>query len=157
MHAAGASQARVIVDAIDDVDANLRLVDIVQQNFPHLTIVARARNVGHLYELRKRKVTLVDRELFESALSAGRRALEALGVHPHEAFERAARFRRHNLALLESLGSEALGEEQRTARAREAREELERQFQMDREEIERLEGARRLAGRTPRLTAALVR
>ncbi|HEY4012923.1 MAG TPA: glutathione-regulated potassium-efflux system protein KefC [Polyangiaceae bacterium] len=140
LQAAGAAQARVMIDAIDDVDANLRLVDIVRQHFPHLTIVARARNVGHLYELRKRKVDLVDRELFESALSAGRRALEALGVRPHEAYERAASFRRHNLALLESLGSEALGEEQRTARARAARDELERQFQMDRDEIERLEG-----------------
>ena len=143
LHAAGASRKRscVIVDAIDDVEANLRLVDIVRQHFPHLVIVARARHVGHLDERRKRKVDLVDRALFESALSAGRRALRGpRRVRPHEAYERAARFRRHNLALLESLGSEALGEEQRTARARAARDELERQFQMDRDEIERLEG-----------------
>jgi glutathione-regulated potassium-efflux system ancillary protein KefC len=140
LHAAGAERARVIVNAIDDVDANLRLVDLVRQNFPHLVIVARARNVNHLYELRKRGVTQIEREVFESSLLAGRRVLEALGVRPHEAYERALRFRRHNVALFDNLGEEALDQAQRTARVREAREELERQFEMDREEIERLEG-----------------
>jgi glutathione-regulated potassium-efflux system ancillary protein KefC len=140
LHAAGAETAKVLVNAIDDVESNLRLVDMVRQHFPHLAIVSRARNVTHLYELRQRGVTMVDRETFDSALASGRRTLEALGVRPHESYERAVRFRRHNLGLLETLQSEALDEQQRTARLREGRDELERQFQMDREEIERLEG-----------------
>jgi glutathione-regulated potassium-efflux system ancillary protein KefC len=138
LQAAGADRAKVIVNAIDDVDANLRLVDIVREHFPHLTVVARARNVTHLYDLRRRGITLIERELFDSALLAGRRTLEVLGVRPHEARERAFRFRRHNIASLEPLGDLPLAE--RTARARAARDELERQFQLDREEIERMEG-----------------
>jgi glutathione-regulated potassium-efflux system ancillary protein KefC len=140
LHAAGARDAKVIVSAIDDVDSSLRLVEIVREHFPHLTIVARARNVNHLYELRRRGVTLVDREVFESSLLAGRRTLEVLGVHPNEARERALRFRQHNLSLLESLDGQALDDSERAARVRAARGELERQFQLDREEIERLEG-----------------
>ena len=140
LHAAGAAQAKVIVNAIDDVESSLRLVEIVRQHFPHLAIVARARNVNHLYELRRRGVTLVDREVFESSLLAGRRTLEALGVHPHEARERAFRFRRHNLSLLESLDGGVLDDAERAKRVRAARGELERQFQLDQEEIERLEG-----------------
>src|SRR5262249_12827187 len=96
LHAAGAEQAKVVVNAIDDVASNLRLVDPVRQHFPHATIVARARNVAHYYELRNRGVTLIDRETFEAALTAGRRTLEVLGVHAYEARERADRFRRHN-------------------------------------------------------------
>ena len=88
----------------------MRLVEIVREHFPHLTIVARARNVNHFYELRRRGVTLIEREIFESALRAGRRTLEELGVHPNEARERALRFRRHNLSLLESLDGQALDE-----------------------------------------------
>ena len=139
LHAAGADQARVIVNAIDDVDSNLRLVDVVRENFPRATIVARARNVGHLQDLRRRGVTLIEREVFDSALGAGRRVLEVLGVHPFEARERAFRFRRHNVGLLESL-AEPIDETERLARVRAARDELERQFQMDIEEIQRLEG-----------------
>jgi glutathione-regulated potassium-efflux system ancillary protein KefC len=140
LHAAGAAQAKVIVNAIDDVESSLRLVEIVRQHFPHLAIVARARNVNHLYELRRRGVTLIDREVFESSLLAGRRTLEALGVHPHEARERALRFRRHNLTLLESLDGQALDDAERAARVRASRGELERQFELDLQEIERLEG-----------------
>ncbi len=45
LQAAGGDRAKVIVNAIDDVESNLRLVDVVRENFPHVTIVARARNV----------------------------------------------------------------------------------------------------------------
>lgn len=140
LHAAGAEHAKVIVDAIDDVAANLRLVDIVREHFPGVTIVARARNVAHYYELRNRGVALVDRELFESALIAGRRTLEVLGVHAYEARERADRFRRHNIELLEGMREGVTTEAERSARVRAARAELDRQFQLDREELERLEG-----------------
>ncbi len=140
LHAAGAEHVKVVVNAIDDVASNLRLVDVVRQHFPHITIIARARNVAHYYELRNRGVALVDREVFESSLVSGRRTLEALGVHAYEARERADRFRRHNVALLEGLTADVTTEADRTARLRAARAELERQFQLDLEEIERLEG-----------------
>jgi glutathione-regulated potassium-efflux system ancillary protein KefC len=140
LHAAGAEHAKVIVNAIDDVASNLRLVDLVRQHFPHAAIVARARNVAHYYELRNRGVTLIDRELFEAALTAGRRTLEVLGVHAYEARERADRFRRNNIALLEGLREGVTTDAERAARVLAARAELERQFQLDREELERLEG-----------------
>jgi glutathione-regulated potassium-efflux system ancillary protein KefC len=140
LHAAGAEHVKVIVNAIDDVASNLRLVDIVREHFPRITIVARARNVAHYYELRNRGVELIDRELFEASLTAGRRTLEALGVHAYEARERADRFRRHNIALLEGIRAGVTTEADRAARLLAGRAELERQFQLDREEIERLEG-----------------
>jgi glutathione-regulated potassium-efflux system ancillary protein KefC len=136
--AAGAARARVLVNAIDDVESNLKLVDLARQHFPHLKIVARARNVTHWFDLRNRGVELVERELFDSALVAGRRTLEALGVGAYEATEQAAKFRRHNVASLEELrDTSAADMGQRTARARAARDQLERQFERDRDELER--------------------
>jgi len=140
LDAAGAHHAAVLVNAVDDVDTNLRLVDIVREHFPNLQIVARARNVSHWLELRARGVTVIERETFESALRAGRRTLEALGVHPYEARERGDRFRRHNLDTLEALRTD-LEEEHRVAAARAAREELERQFEQDHAELERQLGS----------------
>ena len=122
------------------MESNLRLVDIVREHFPQAEIVARARNVNHLYELQRRGVNLVERELFESALLSGRRVLEVLGVRAFEARERADEFRRHNVAMLDAYRREE-DEAARRARVKEAREELERQFQIDVEELERREGA----------------
>jgi glutathione-regulated potassium-efflux system ancillary protein KefC len=153
LHAAGADRAKIIVNAIDDVPSNLRLVDVVKQHFPQAVIVSRARNVGHLYDLRRRGVKYIEREVFDSALAAGRHALEILGVRPFEARERAFRFRSHNLALLDSLGGPSLGDPDRLARARAAREELERQFRLDREEIERSEGGDWQAEKEPKVEA----
>ena len=140
LEAAGAHQAAVIVNAVDDVDANLRLIDVVQEHFPNLRMIARARNVTHWFELRARGVAIIERETFESALLAGRRTLEALGVHPYEARERADRFRRHNVVSLEALRAD-LADAHRAAAVRAAREELERQFERDHAELERQLGS----------------
>lgn len=137
LESAGAARAKVLVDAIDDVEANLRLADLARDHFPHLQVVARARNVEHYHELRRRGVEVIERELFDSSLMAGRRTLELLGVGPHEAHERTAKFRRHNLAMLEDLpGTSPDDLTARVARARAARDELERQFEKDREALD---------------------
>jgi glutathione-regulated potassium-efflux system ancillary protein KefC len=140
LDAAGAHQAAVIVNAVDDIDANLRLVDVVQEHFPNLRVIARARNVTHWLALRARGVTIIERESFESALRAGRDTLEALGVRPYEARVRADSFRRHNVRSLEGLRAD-LAEEHRAAAVRLAREELERQFENDQTELERQLGS----------------
>jgi glutathione-regulated potassium-efflux system ancillary protein KefC len=134
--AAGAERARVLIDAIDDIDTNLKLIDLVQQSFPELRIVARARDVTHWRELRERGITTMERETFESALRLGRLALEALGIRPHEARERADAFRRHNLLTMEALLEGWADETRRISLARTARIEFERQFQQDQEEFE---------------------
>jgi glutathione-regulated potassium-efflux system ancillary protein KefC len=98
---AGAAEARVLVVAIDDVQQSLALVDMAREHFPQLTIVARARNVQHFYQLRDRGVTLIERETFDSALMSARGVLESLGFERHQARNLALRFRRHNLQQIE--------------------------------------------------------
>jgi glutathione-regulated potassium-efflux system ancillary protein KefC len=141
LESAGAARAKVLVNAIDDVGANTTLVEVARRHFPHLAIVARARNVAHWQDLKLLQVNVIERETFESAVLAGRRALETLGVRPYEARERADRFRRHNLAMLEALHPQWADEERRTAVARAARDELEQQFQRDVDALERGDGA----------------
>jgi glutathione-regulated potassium-efflux system ancillary protein KefC len=138
LESAGAARARLLVCAIDDVDDSLALVDRVREHFPRLPILARARNVTHVYELRERGVTIVERETFESALSIGRRALEQLGVDPYEARERADRFRRHNNRSLEANAAHYKDEASRLTAARAGREELEQQFRRDVQALDHL-------------------
>jgi glutathione-regulated potassium-efflux system ancillary protein KefC len=140
LEAAGAGRARLLVNAIDDPDASLALVDRVRSSFPALPIVARARNVSHYYELRLRGVAVIERETFESALRAGRAALEALGMERFRAREMADAFRRHNRATLEAALPHYQDETRMLNAVKAGREELERLFARDRERFERGDG-----------------
>lgn len=140
LEAAGADSAKVLINAIDDPETSIRLVTSVQERFPALPIVARARDADHYYELRARGVAAIERETFESALRAGRRALETLGVAPYEARERADSFRVHNMRAIEEILPYWKDEGRRTHMARAARENLERQLERDRAELERSGG-----------------
>ena len=131
LHAAGAARAQVLVVAIDDPSASVNLVDQVQEAFPALRIVARARNVGHYYELKRRGVEVVERETFESALALGRAVLVELGVGAYEANERAVRFRRMNVRLIERMIPHFADETLRVQMAKDGNAELERQFEAD--------------------------
>ncbi|HVR18309.1 MAG TPA: glutathione-regulated potassium-efflux system protein KefC [Polyangiaceae bacterium] len=137
LHAAGAERAKVLVIAVDDQEASLQLADAVLEHFPHLVIVARARNIAHWQKLRSRGIHIVERETFESAVVVGRRALEALGVRPYEARERADTFRRHNLRSLEEALLLWDNEAERVNAAKASREQLERQMERDRAALER--------------------
>ncbi len=137
LEAAGAADAKVLINAIDGVDDSLALVDNVREHFPKLRIIARARNVTHFYELRRRGVELLERETFEAALLVGRRALEQLGCGAYEAKELADNFRRYNLRMIENVLPQFEDEKLRLSAAKAGREELEEQFQNDLAERER--------------------
>ena len=137
LHAAGAEHAQLLIVAIDDPDTSLRLVDAVREHFPKLPLVARARNVSHWSALRQRGIEIVERETFEGAITLGRQALQTLGIGPYEARERADAFRRHNIRSLEDVLPHWHDEERRTSMARSAREQLERQMDRDRSELDR--------------------
>ncbi|EIL8374386.1 cation:proton antiporter [Escherichia coli] len=78
-------------------------LQMVKEHFPHLQIIARARDVDHYICLRQAGVEKPERETFEGALKTGRLALESLGLGPYEARERADVFRRFNIQMVEEM------------------------------------------------------
>ncbi|QJR09066.1 Glutathione-regulated potassium-efflux system protein KefC [Usitatibacter rugosus] len=137
LRAAGAADAKLLVNAIDNVEDSLALVDRVRANFPNLRIIARARNVSHYFELRLRGVEVVERELFEGSLRTGRRALEAMGVDPFRARDMANAFRQHNVQLMDNMLPHYRDQQRLMSLAKSGREELEEQFRRDREKFEK--------------------
>ncbi|MBK7327179.1 MAG: glutathione-regulated potassium-efflux system protein KefC [Propionivibrio sp.] len=136
LHAAGADQAALLVNAIDDIEDSLLLTDIVRQNFPRLKIIARARNVMHYVELRSRGVDVIERETFEAALKAGRHVLETLGIDRFRARDMANIFRRHNIRGLEALLPNFKDEASRVSAVKAGRDELAALFARDREQFD---------------------
>lgn len=84
LRAAGADKARAFVLAIDNVDASLRVAEIVRENFPDLPIYARARDRTHVHKLMDLGVKVIERETFLSALELTRRLLRGLGLREAE-------------------------------------------------------------------------
>ncbi len=85
LHAAGIDEAKMLVIAIDDKENATELVRYVKKHYPQVYIVVRAFDRHHVYELWAAGARDIIRETFDSALRAGRSALEALGVHPYDA------------------------------------------------------------------------
>jgi glutathione-regulated potassium-efflux system ancillary protein KefC len=132
LRTAGAEQARVLVVAVDDVEQSLAVVDLAREHFPHLKVVARARDVTHWNALRDRGVTEMDREMFESSLSTGQRVLQALGLTADEAQAMATRFKQHNTQLLEDMYPHHKDRSKLIAVARQGRQQLEEQMAQER-------------------------
>jgi len=78
LQAAGAATARLIIVAIDDRQACLRIVEIAKAEFPHTPVLARAFDREHAIELIRADVDWQVRETVESALSLAGKALELL-------------------------------------------------------------------------------
>lgn len=140
LRTAGAGTAKVLVVAVDGVDQSLAIVDMARAHFPNARIIARARNVGHLYQLLDRKVEFVERELFESSLRSARSVLEGLGWPAYEAREAAMRFRRRNIELMHELYPHYKDRAKLIAVSKEGRQQFQEQIAREREEHKQRSG-----------------
>jgi len=133
LEAAGAAEAKVLVIAVDDVQAINAIVSSAKQHFPHLTLMARAKDVAHMYQLRQLGVEHIERELFEASLRQGRDVLSVLGMGHYEAKELADRFRAANYQLLDKmqLVREQQDEKNYIQLLKQSREELQRQLERE--------------------------
>jgi len=84
---AGLAEARVLVVALDDSEAGIKLVRYARKMRPDLHIVARAYDRRTVFRLYKAGANDIVREMFDSSLRAGRYVLETVGLSEYEAAE----------------------------------------------------------------------
>ncbi len=82
LHTAGIEHAKAMIVAIDDRERSIELVEYVHHTYPDVTIIARAFDRGHGYELKQAGADVVESETMYSALEIGGHALKAVGLHP---------------------------------------------------------------------------
>lgn len=131
MRAAGAEQARILVIALDDMEASLAVARMVRQKFPHLQIFARARNRRHVHLLMAAGVDHIVRETFFSSLRLTEMALEALGIPEAQASRAIALFREHDERILNETYPVAHDEQRLIQTTQEAAQELRDLFESD--------------------------
>jgi len=133
MRAAGADDAQVLVVALDDMDSSVKTVQMVKRKFPHLAIVARARNRHHVHLLMALGVEDIIRETFLSSLKLTEMTLDALGVPEDQASRVVALFKAHDEQVLHHTYAYAHDETRLIQTTHEAAEELRELFQSDQE------------------------
>ncbi|GAA0915325.1 monovalent cation:proton antiporter-2 (CPA2) family protein [Luteibacter anthropi] len=94
LRAAQADKAEVFVIATDDPEANIRTARLIRRQYPHLKIVARARNRQHAFRLMDIGVEDPVRETFYSSLEMTRHVLESLDMPADVVESRIKRFRK---------------------------------------------------------------
>jgi voltage-gated potassium channel Kch len=123
LRSAGADDAKILIIAIDDVDKSIQLAETVQQQFPNLTMLVRAKDREHAYKLINLGVKYVFRETLDSSLDLSVQALRLLGFGAYRAHRAARTFKaydeesvRHLAAFVNADEKDFLGEVRRRVR-----------------------------------------
>ncbi|MDE3737744.1 monovalent cation:proton antiporter-2 (CPA2) family protein [Pseudomonas resinovorans] len=130
LRAAKVDKAEFFIVATDDPDTNLKTTELVKRLYPHIKVIARARNRQHVHRLLDLGAVPV-RETFHSALEMSRQALLGMGLDEDQANARIRRFQRHDEEVLAAQHLVYDDEAAVIQTAREARAELEHLFDAD--------------------------
>jgi monovalent cation:proton antiporter-2 (CPA2) family protein len=100
---AGIKHAKLVILSMAEYDEALKVADYLKKNYPHVKILARAKDIYHAFEFFKRNVNIVQREVFDSAAELGEKALVQLGFSRYEAYRAARTFKHHEKQVLLDL------------------------------------------------------
>jgi voltage-gated potassium channel Kch len=131
LRAAGAEHAKIFVLVIGDVEASMRTADAVCHHFPHLKIVARARNRRHAHKLMDLGVEHIFRETFLASLAISKEVLESLGVSAEDTSMATESFRERDVQLLKEQHEFHQSEEKLVQSSRDTAAELDLLFKDD--------------------------
>ena len=131
LEAARTGEARLFVLAIDDVEASVKTAEVVRKHYPHVPVLARARNRVHLFRLRDLGVKLIWRETFLTSLEMARQALLSLGFDAAASDRAMTLFRRHDEQQLDAQYAVQHDEAQLIQTSKEAAAQLQELFEAD--------------------------
>ncbi|MEM7241562.1 MAG: monovalent cation:proton antiporter-2 (CPA2) family protein [Pseudomonadota bacterium] len=130
MHAAGLETCQVLVVAVDDRDAAVKLTEHARQQRPDLRIITRAYDREHVYKLWRAGSRDIVRETFDSAIRVSKYMLEGMGwngfdiENATDVFVKADREALRELAELWDPNVDAMDNKAYIARAKEIQKDF---------------------------------
>jgi glutathione-regulated potassium-efflux system protein KefB len=122
-----------LVIALDDMDASVKTAQMVRRKFPHLKIIARARNRHHVHLLMNLGIDQIIRETYYSSLRLTELTMAALGIGKLQADRAIELFEVHDERILQATHEIANDEGRLIQTTQEAAQELMELFESDRE------------------------
>ena len=132
LRSAGLERAEILILAVDDVEASVKIADFVSRNYPKVKIFARVRNRQHAFRLMDFKIRYSIRETLLSSLDMAEQVLETLGAARADARKAVATFRAHDEVMLRRQYEVKDDEAKMMVSARESAQQLEQLFEADR-------------------------
>jgi CPA2 family monovalent cation:H+ antiporter-2 len=132
---AGIEHAKVLLVAIDNQEEALQVVTLVSKKYPHIKIIARARNRLVATKLAELGVTNFVREQFAGGLEAAGLLLKEYGFPTVQAEKMVSIFAHHDKLLLDKAIAERMDMQQLIETSKQGREELQSLFAQDKKEI----------------------
>jgi len=149
LQAAQVATARAFVIAIDDIEASVRVAEMIHETCPKVAILARARNRQHEIALRDIGVDYVIRETLVSSLELAQALLGVLGEEPTIAARLVNTFRLHDAKTLERQRAVSHDPAAFRQTTRDASEELRTLFHDDQRSTEASNNELVAGGSTP--------
>lgn len=131
LKSAGADEAKMLIAAIDSPETNYELIRTAQKHFPHLRIMARARNRFDAYELIDLGLENIYRETLYTAVHLAVDVLENLGFRAYTATRQGQNFIQYDEAALRKLAVQRHDVKQYILSVREQIEHQEELLQAD--------------------------
>jgi monovalent cation:proton antiporter-2 (CPA2) family protein len=132
LETAGIEQAKIILIAVDGEDEGLKIAELVHHNFPHVRIIARARNRFAARRYAEMGVNHYVRELFAGGLEAASMLLTEYGFSDEQVKEMVDIFAKHDKTLLDKTVHEQMSMDDLIKTSKQGREELATLFKRDR-------------------------
>lgn len=98
---AGIAEAKLLVIAVNDVEATVEMAKLVKERWPQVKIVVRARSRTDAFDLRELDLQPI-RETFYSSLEAARQSLIIIGETATAAGRIIKQFEKHDMEQLEA-------------------------------------------------------
>ena len=96
-------KAKYFIVAVDDHQASLKIIDLLNQKYPRLKVLARAIDRRHVYDLMDRKVHSIQRETFLSSLAIGEDILTHMGVTKNSIKKKIKLFSDHDFSTIKMM------------------------------------------------------
>jgi monovalent cation:proton antiporter-2 (CPA2) family protein len=96
-------KAKYFIVAVDDHQASLKIIDLLNQKYPRLKVLARAIDRRHVYDLMDRKVFSLQRETFLSSLAIGEDILTHMGVTKNSIKKKIKLFSDHDFSTIKMM------------------------------------------------------
>jgi hypothetical protein len=135
LQSAHIAQAELLVIAADNPETNLKIARLAKRHFPHLRVIARARNRQHAFRLMDLGVPAI-RETLYSSVELGKMAFIGLGFRQERAEEFARLFMTHDDGILAEQYLVHDDEAALMASATQAYKDLEALFDADRQDAD---------------------
>jgi CPA2 family monovalent cation:H+ antiporter-2 len=119
LRSAGADDARILIASIDPPDTNQELIRIARKNFPHLQVMARAKNRFDAYDLLDMGITEIYRESLHTSVNLAVDVLVSLGQRKYSALRNGQRFLKYDEDTIKIMAEHRHDMKQYVIKARE--------------------------------------